>query len=272
LPGKVLAILRVAKRGFQFGEPSKVERDRRACAITPLLTAASAEARDRRLPYSREDMNMACKTSRELRSLGLDSTRRAGFGSCFAVCAALTLALGVLAASPRTAAAQATEEPGGLKDASPHERPMMLSFFTGINYGYYASYGFPLTLGGRFYIPLVRDGFIRTLNDEFGIEFGLDLNFDFISDRYHTVYGYDSTIFGIAFPVEAMYDFHFTRTFDAYVKAGFIFGGDFSDHLHDGFYFNFVSAVGLRWAMTDMLYLRAEAGYPWIKAGIGFAF
>jgi hypothetical protein len=187
-------------------------------------------------------------------------------------CAALALALGcgVLLANEQVAHAQATEEPGGLKDPSPQQRPMMLSFFTGIEYGYYAYYGFPLNVGGRFYIPLVQNGFIPSLNDEFGIEFGLDFNFTFVSNTYS--YYHSSTVVGLAFPVEAMYDFHFTRTFDAYVKAGFQFGSDFSDYLHDGFYFGFISAVGLRLKITEGMFFRAEAGYPWIKAGLGFAF
>jgi hypothetical protein len=181
-----------------------------------------------------------------------------------------SLALGLLTIAPDHVKAQATEEPGGLHDASPQDRPMMLSFFAGINYGYYADFGFPLQLGGRFYIPLVRDGFIPKLNDEFGLEFGLDLNFTFISDTYS--YYHDSTVFGLGFPVEAMYDFHFTPTLDAYVKAGLIFGGDFSDHLHDGFYVYFMTTVGMRLKITPSMYFRAEAGFPWVKAGLGFAF
>ncbi|HEY2735837.1 MAG TPA: hypothetical protein VGI70_17690, partial [Polyangiales bacterium] len=59
---------------------------------------------------------------------------------------------------------------------------------------------------------------------------------------------------------------------DAYVKAGLIFGGDFSDHLHDGFYVYFMTTVGMRLKITPSMYFRAEAGFPWVKAGLGFAF
>jgi hypothetical protein len=218
----------------------------------------------------REDMNMACNATRELHLPRTTRNRRAGVGACLSLCAALALALGVSALSPNAALAQATEQAGGLKDASPHDRPMMLTLWSGINWGYYAHYGFPLNIGARFYIPIMKDGFIPSVNDEFGIEFGADFNFVFLVQKYD-YYG-SSPIVGFAMPIEAMYDFHFTRSFDAYAKAGFMFGSDFSDYLHDGFYVNFVSAVGMRLELTPGLYFRAEAGYPWIKAGIAFAF
>jgi hypothetical protein len=212
---------------------------------------------------------MVCNASCELRLPRETQNPRAGVAASLSLCAALALALGVSAWSPSTAAAQAAEAPGGLKDTSQHDRPMMLTLFTGINWGYYAHYGFPLNFGARFYIPLVRDGFIPQVNDEFGIDFGADFNFVFLGNQYD-YYG-SSPIVGFAMPVEAMYDFHFTRTFDAYVKAGLMFGSDFSNYLHDGFYVSFVSCGGMRWEMTPGLFLRGEAGYPWVKAGIAFA-
>jgi hypothetical protein len=213
---------------------------------------------------------MACETTRGLFTLPAARPRRSRALRRTLTLAAFAIGLGLFAGAVGPSNVAAQDAPGGLKDNSPHDRPMILSFFTGINWGYYASYGFPFNLGGRFYIPIMRDGFIPPINDEFGIEFGLDFNFVFISDRYS--YYEDSTVFGVGFPVEALYDFHFSRSFDAYVKLGIIFGADFSDYLHDGFYVNAISAVGMRLWFTDNLMFRAEAGFPWIKAGIGIAF
>jgi len=185
--------------------------------------------------------------------------------------AALAVGVGALTtlATPAPVAAQ-REGPGSLKDPGPHTRPMMISLFTGIPWGYYSSYGFPFSIGGRFLLPIVPDGFIPSVNDEFALEFGLDFNFVFISNDYG--YWDESTIFGVMFPIEAMYDFHFTPMFDAYVKAGLQFGADFSDYLHDGFWVTAISVVGMRLWFSDSLAFRAEAGWPWIKAGIALAF
>src|SRR4051794_11978865 len=62
-----------------------------------------------------------------------------------------------------------------LLDASKGKhRPMMLSFFTGVRYPYYVGvYGF--TLGARFDIPIVHDGFVPQINDSFDLEFGVDI-------------------------------------------------------------------------------------------------
>jgi hypothetical protein len=255
---------------MRFLEQSEAKRPR---VISPRACRSRLHDSNRenaqRAPLEREDMNMACNASCELHLSRATRNRRTGLGACLALCAALALALGASALSPSAVAAQATEQPGGLKDASPHDRPMMLTLWSGINWGYYAHYGFPLNIGARFYIPIVKDGFIPQVNDEFGIEFGADFNFVFVANKYD--YG-SNPIVGFAMPVEAMYDFHFTRSFDAYVKAGFMFGSDFSNYLHDGFYVNFVSCAGIRLELTPGLYFRAEAGYPWLKAGIAFAF
>jgi hypothetical protein len=186
---------------------------------------------------------------------------------------ALALLLAICAlASTRTVAAQEsdtpnTRQPGALMDASPQLRPQMLSFFAGLQYGHFGAYGLPLMIGGRYYIPLVHDGFIPPVNDEFGLEFGLDFNITFLSSVYS-----DSTVFGFGVPVDVLWDFHFTPHFDAYAKLGIVLGSAFSDRLYGGFWWTIRSAIGLRLKLTEALYFRAEAGYPAIMAGLGFAF
>jgi hypothetical protein len=183
---------------------------------------------------------------------------------------ALALAIAAFAATPNIAAAQegqpATRQPGGLMDASLQARPMMLSFFTGFHYGYFAAYGLPLTFGGRFYIPLVHEGFIPSLNDEFGLEFGLDLNITFLASRYN-----ESSVFGFGVPADVLWDFHITPKFDAYAKVGLVLGSILSSSVYGGFWWTVRSAVGLRLKINEALYFRAEAGYPSIIAGLGLA-
>lgn len=189
------------------------------------------------------------------------------------------LVLGVLlAVSAPTAAwaetgsggrGSAFRQSGGLLDRGTHEREQMLSFFGTLPW----SYGFGFGLGARYGIPVVKDGFIPTLNDSFSIEFGGDLwyaNYGVLSSSY----GYT----GLAIPVEGQWSFHLTPKFTAYAKLGlgwaFHFWGDditngssFSD---GGFYWN--GAWGVLYQVGDAFYLRGEVGYAGVKGGVALTF
>ncbi len=176
---------------------------------------------------------------------------------------ALAALLAVLAAPDAHA-----YEPGTIQDAGAHQRPQMLSFFLGLPYGYGGcgffngpgGCGFPVGLSVRYYIPILHEGFIPPANDSFGIEFGADL-------ALYTRNGY----FFLGIPVEARWDFHFHQKFQAYVKAGLglgIHGGP--NNGYAGIYFT--TGLGLLFHITESVSLRAEAGFPWVKLGVGFAF
>ena len=185
-----------------------------------------------------------------------------GWSGVWAAVAA-SVFVGTCLMAPNQADAQAR---GSLHDTGRHDRPMMLSFFTGLNYRRgFSGNDFPMVVAGRFYIPIVHDGFIPKLNDEFGIEFGADMDVYVGGDR-----------FGLGFPLAAMWDFHFSEMFDAYAKAGFIFGNDFINRRNgnnaNDFWWGPRGAVGIRLRITDWFYFRAEAGYPTVMAGIAFAF
>jgi hypothetical protein len=183
------------------------------------------------------------------------SLRRATLLSLFGAALALS--------APGHAAAQ---EAGGIKDTSLQARPQMVSIFTGLHLGHFAGYGFPLLVGGRYYFPIVPNGFLPTLNDEFGIEVGLDFDFTFLSSAYR-----DSVLVGFGIPADGLWDFHISPRFDAYGKLGFVFGSVFNSG-YDGFWWTFRTAVGMRLKLNDALYFRAAVGYPAIMAGLGFAF
>ena len=152
---------------------------------------------------------------------------------------------------------------GYLLDASPQQRDMRLAIFAVIPYGY-AFYAFPLGIGGTFYIPLVKDGFIPPLNDEFGIDFGADLVFFF---------GYTSPV-AIWIPVSVLWTFHITDRFAVYAKAGAAlriwpgYVGTFGAAVFP----DFIGAVGLNFMLSKSFGLRAEAGYPGLKLGVLFNF
>jgi hypothetical protein len=149
-----------------------------------------------------------------------------------------------------SASAQST-----LKDRGSHRRPQMLSALAGFHFDARYGAGFPMALSGRYYYPIVPDGFASALNDEFGLEAGLDLLLKFGSGDA-----------GIGLPFAGLYDLHFTDRFDAYVKLGF------SVHIHRHAHVVPYAAFGIRLKINESLYFRAEAGYPLLLAGIGFAF
>jgi hypothetical protein len=156
---------------------------------------------------------------------------------------------------------------GALLDRSPQHRDQQLSVFLGLPSSIWY-YGFGLGVGARYYIPILHDGFIPAVNDEFGIEFGADFTGAF-------GYGYFLPIVDI--PVEVMWNFHFTQNFSAYAKVGIAFELQFYGSNYylgrNNLYFtvNPVTAVGLFYKFSNTLSLRAEVGYPWIKVGLAFA-
>ena len=156
---------------------------------------------------------------------------------------------------------------GALLDRSPQRRSQMLSIFLGLPYGYFY-YGFPFGLGGRYLIPILHDGFIPALNDEFSIEFGADLSGAVGNRVFYPTLG---------IPVEVMWNFHFTQKFAAYVKAGVVLEINFVSYVCTvgTLCRGVVSAspignIGLMYKFSDKISFRAEAGYPWIKVGLGF--
>ncbi|MDP1821741.1 MAG: hypothetical protein Q8L48_00795 [Archangium sp.] len=147
---------------------------------------------------------------------------------------------------------------GFLLDASSHERPMLLGIHAILPYGHYYG-GFGIGAGASFYIPLVKDGFIPPVNDEFGIDFGADA----------TIFFYYAP-FSLTIPVCALWTFHITDKFAAYAKVGIAL------KIHPGWispvFPDWVSVVGINYMFSSSFGLRAEAGYPGFKAGILFAF
>lgn len=159
-------------------------------------------------------------------------------------------AISVMLCVAASASAQST-----FKDRGSHRRPQMLSALAGFHFDSRYGAGFPMVLSGRYYFPIVPDGFGSTINDEFGLEAGLDLLLRFGSGDA-----------GIGLPFTGLYALHFTDRFDAYAKLGFTI------HVHRNAHVYPYAAFGIRLKLNESLYFRAEAGYPLLLAGIAFAF
>lgn len=145
---------------------------------------------------------------------------------------------------------------GYLLDASDQERSTRLSVHAILPYTYFGLTGFPLGVGASFYIPLVKNGFIPPLNDEFGIDFGADTVF---------FLGY-SNVFALWLPVSVLWTFHITDSFSAYAKAGIALR--FWPGYSAVFWPDLVANVGVNWMFSKSMGLRAELGYPGAKVGL----
>lgn len=157
---------------------------------------------------------------------------------------------------------------GLLDKGTGHVRKPMLSFFVGVPWwgrGYTGPYysTFTLGFGGRFYLPIVKEGFLPMLNDSFGVEFGVDGAVVFP--------GYPYNIGGeLQVPAEARWNFHLFPKLDVYAKVGFGVGVLFAYAVY--VYPVVVANVGALFKITETISLRAEIGSPALKIGIGFAF
>ncbi|MGQ0506856.1 MAG: hypothetical protein ACT4TC_16210 [Myxococcaceae bacterium] len=151
-----------------------------------------------------------------------------------------------------------TRKPGALFDTSVKDRPMMLSGFVGLPF-----FGIGFGLAPRFSVPIVKEGFIPTLNDWVDIEFGFDLNFHL------------GPAVSFVPAVEGRWNFQITPEFAAYGKAGFGIGYWGYTGLgltpYSGLYGYPIVAVGLLYKIGGV-FLRAEGGVPWVKVGVGIPF
>ena len=157
----------------------------------------------------------------------------------------------------------AFKSPGGLLDRSEHTRPMEIAFFLNIPYGYGWGYygGFPFGVGARFYYPLVADGFISAINDEFGLEGGADFTFRF---------GYYGFYPLLDIPVAAVWRFHLTDKWTVYPKVGIGIGIGYN-YYNSPVYFVFEGLAGAIYKINETMSLRLELGYPGVRAGLAIA-
>jgi hypothetical protein len=177
------------------------------------------------------------------------------------------------AESPRKEKAEwESSTTGTLLDASSHRRPQQLSVFLGLPW--YRGFGgvFPGGIGGRFYFPLLHDGFLPGVNDSLGLEVGADLSF--------YAYWRNAPLgLSLAVPFEAMWQLHVLPRLAAYLKLGVALDFGFANTCSpngycgpNGYIWPFVVATGgLAVQLTQAIALRLEVGYPWLRLGLGFA-
>ncbi len=152
----------------------------------------------------------------------------------------------------------------GLFDMAPHHRQTDLSLMFWLPW----YYGFGVGGEVRFEIPIVPDGFIPTLNDEFDIEPSLGF-----AETTNGVYNY--WVFDPA--AYAVWGFHLNRMLRVYgaLGLGVEFAGlNNNPYGYGGGYTHFYwdVAAGVNFKLTNNFALRGELGYGGFKGGIQFYF
>ncbi len=189
--------------------------------------------------------------------------RRAAVGMCVAL---------AVAAVPAHAEESPVKEPHGLLDTSPQERPQQLSFwigapFTYYYYGYSGLYG--VSLGVRYAIPIVKNGFIPRLNNSFEVEFGGTID---LVNEYPYPLGW-----GIDIPAEFRWTFHITRAIAVYPKIALGIRLQFLGYYGCPGPYSYCqvlwpyydAAVGAMFTVAKAVDLRVELGVQGLRLGVG---
>jgi hypothetical protein len=193
---------------------------------------------------------------------------------------ALAAATFVAAVSTDAGAETIIKNPGDHPDYSVELEPHAL-------YGWghlYGSGGFGV--GARVTIPIVDNGFIKTINNSVGISFGLDWL------RYSGCYGYRYDGRGrygygcsgasyFLFPAAMQWNFWLTTRWSVFAEPGFyIYHGVFDDYCNGlpgcGYptrtSIDFAFYGGGRFHFNENIALTMRIGYPTMSVGVSFFF
>jgi hypothetical protein len=149
-----------------------------------------------------------------------------------------------------------------IKDTSSHERHSRIDFTGQLD----PIFTFEAGLGGWFYMPIVPNGFIPSLNDTFGLEFGMLLLYS--STDY---YAYRHTWWNVVPMGGVRWDFHLTPMITTFAKVKLGWGIGFAEHAkRDGFddisvpgsvsYFAHDVGVGAYFNLSERFAFRVETG------------
>lgn len=137
-------------------------------------------------------------------------------------------------------------------------------------------------LGGRFTIPIVQNGFVKTINNSVGITFGLDwVRYGGCYYRYRGAdYGCGASFF--LFPVAMQWNFWLTEKWSVFAEPGlYIYHGvydDYCDRFGPGDNCGYPTRtsvepalyLGGRFHFNDTVSLTMRIGYPTLSFGVSF--
>ncbi len=121
--------------------------------------------------------------------------------------------------------------------------------------------------GGRFTIPLVKNGFVPTINNTVGIGFGVDFT-------YYNNCGYNNSLCGghvadlLTFPVVMQWNFYVAQRWSVFGEPGISLNYASADR---NYFFPYpVFEVGGRYHFTEHVALTARIGFPYFSIGVSF--
>lgn len=171
---------------------------------------------------------------------------------------ALTLGSGFLGHAGQAQAAS----PAYVERAFVGKRPMLLDLHLG-GVGYW---GGGLAFGGRVGIPILHNGFIKSVNNSVQIVVGADV----LYSRWR--YRYDYGRFGFHIPVLLNWAFYFSKEFEAFVELGpaltfFPRYRDYEPQFRHAYGF-FSGGIGARFFVSDKVGIVFRAGTPTLSLGM----
>ena len=181
-------------------------------------------------------------------------------------------------ASEATAAESIIKSPGDHPSYSVELEPHAV-----LGWGHlYRGNGFGV--GARLSIPIVDNGFIKTINNSVAISFGLDWV------RYSGCYYYDDRRLGYGcgasyflLPVAMQWNFWLTKNWSVFGEPGlYVYHGVFNDDYCDARFrgcgyatrtsVDFAFYAGGRFHFSDKVALTMRVGYPTLSVGVSFFF
>ncbi len=185
--------------------------------------------------------------------------------------AAFVLLLGFLTVSRPARADETLRSPGAHPDYAVEIEPHLVlgddSVFATAGYG----------VGARFGIPIVRNGFVPSINNSVAINFGVD--FIHYGACYYAQVGCGANY--LLFPVTLQWNFFVARQWSVYGEGGlFLYKGFFDDNICAGlgaicsdpaaFGVLPTFAVGGRYHFSEHVALNLRVGYPTVTLGVSF--
>lgn len=174
--------------------------------------------------------------------------------------AALLLTAVAVTSFPATASAESSgsvsiRQPGG-------DRPLQLDV-----HGGFSHWGIGAAAGARFGIPIVQNGFVRSINNAVYINFGAD---------FYWVKEGNSYFPAVGIPVTLHWEFYFTERWSAFAELGVnvylhpnLFRGNGWDWSPGHWV---LGAVGGRFFINDSITLTLRLGNPYSSFGVSFMF
>lgn len=176
---------------------------------------------------------------------------------------AFLFAFAFLSATARVASArdETIRQPGDHPSYAIEMEPQLILGWGGFD-GYGAG-GFGV--GGRFTIPIVKNGFVPSINNTVGIGFGVDFTYyDSCGDL--ACNGHVADL--VSFPVVMQWNFYVAQRWSVFGEPGISL--NYASEERNYFFPAPIFEVGGRYHFSEHVALTARIGFPYFSIGVSF--